>query len=107
MAKAHESYDAGQFLTGSLTHFDITHADLVALPVLPDPEDAGYDAAVAALAAVKSARKNLVETASTRATVVILGAGAARIAVENNGAWTAADLQAALGGNYVVADFDY
>ena len=23
MAKAHESYDAGQFLTGSLTHFTI------------------------------------------------------------------------------------
>ena len=27
MAKAHESYDAGQFLTGSLTHFDISNVD--------------------------------------------------------------------------------
>jgi len=82
MAKAHESYDAGQFLTGSLVHFDISNVDGIVA-------------------------KDVVETASTRATVVILGAGAARIAVENNGAWTAADLQAALGGNYVVADFDY
>jgi hypothetical protein len=82
MAKAHESYDAGQFLTGSLVHFDISNVDGIVA-------------------------KDVVETASTRATVVILGAGAARIAVENNGAWSAADLQAALGGNYVVADFDY
>ncbi len=82
MAKAHESYDAGQFLTGSLVHFDISNVDGIVA-------------------------KDVVETASTRATVVILGAGAARIAVENNGAWSAADLQATLGGNYVVADFDY
>lgn len=82
MAKAHESYDAGQFLTGSLVHFDISNVDGIVA-------------------------KDVVETASTRATVVILGAGAARIAVENNGAWSAADLEAALGGNYVVADFDY
>ena len=80
MAKAHESYDAGQFLTGSLVHFSIGGTiDM----------------------------KHLVETASTRATVVILGAGGARIAVENNGAWDAASLQAALGGDYTVADFDY
>ena len=82
MAKAHESYDAGQFLTGSLVHFDISNVDGIVA-------------------------KDVVETASTRATVVILGADGARIAVENNGAWSAADLQAALGGNYVVADFDY
>jgi hypothetical protein len=80
MAKAHESYDAGQFLTGSLTHFAIGGTVVV---------------------------KHLVETASTRATVVILGADGGRIAVENNGAWTAASLQAALGGDYTVADFDY
>ena len=82
MAKAHESYDAGQFLTGSLVHFDISNVDGIVA-------------------------KDVVEPASTRATVVILGAGAARIAVANNGAWSAAALQAALGGNYVVADFDY
>ena len=32
-----------------------------------------------------------------RATVVILGAGGERVAVENNGAWEQRDLQAALG----------
>jgi len=82
MAKAHESYDAGQFLTGSLTHFTVTHTSAVDMKVL-------------------------VETASTRATVVILGADGARIAVENNGAWTAAKLEAELGAGYTVADFDY
>lgn len=82
MAKTHESYDAGQFLTGSLTHFTITHTVAVVV-------------------------KDLVETTSTRATVVILGAGGARIAVENNGAWTAVTLEAALGAGYTVADFDY
>lgn len=82
VAKVHESFDAGQFLTGSLTHFTVTHTSAVDMKVL-------------------------VETASTRATVVILGADGARIAVENNGAWDAAGLQAALGGDYTVADFDY
>ena len=82
MAKAHESYDAGQFLTGSLVHFDISNVDGIVA-------------------------KDVVETASTRATVVILGADGARIAVENNGAWTAASLEAALGAGYTVADFDY
>jgi 3-keto-L-gulonate-6-phosphate decarboxylase len=82
VAKVHESYDAGQFLTGSLVHFDIANAG-------------GIDA------------KHVVETAGTRATVVILGAGAARIAVENNGAWDAAGLEAALGAGYTVTDFAY
>ena len=83
VAKVHESFDAGQFLTGSLAHFTIGN---------------GVDAVD---------MKHLVETVGTRATVVILGAGGERIAVENNGAWDAAGLQAALGGNYVVADFAY
>lgn len=83
VAKVHESFDAGQFLTGSLVHFDIAN---------------GVDAVDA---------KHLVETVGTRATVVILGASAERVAVENNGAWNAADLAAALGGNYTVADFVY
>ena len=82
MAKANEVYSAGQFLTASLSHFTVTHTTAVVL-------------------------KDLVETTSTRATVVILGDGGARIAVENNGAWTAATLQAALGAGYTVADFDY
>jgi hypothetical protein len=82
VAKVHESFDAGQFLTGSLTHFTVTHTAAVDMKVL-------------------------VETASTRATVVILGADGGRIAVENNGAWTAASLEAALGAGYTVADFDY
>ena len=82
VAKVHESYDAGQFLTGSLVHFDIANPG-------------GIDA------------KHVVETAATRATVVILGDGAARIAVENNGAWDAAGLEAALGAGYTVTDFVY
>jgi len=82
MAKANEVYSAGQFLTASLTHFTVTHTTAVVL-------------------------KHLVETTSTRATVVILGDAGARIAVENNGAWTAATLQSALGAGYTVADFDY
>tara|TARA_B110001454_G_scaffold152065_1_gene141446 strand:- start:113 stop:367 length:255 start_codon:yes stop_codon:yes gene_type:complete len=80
--KVNESYDAGQFLTASLTHFTVTHTTAVVM-------------------------KDLVETASTRATVVILGDAGGRIAVENNGAWTAATLQTALGTGYTVADFDY
>ena len=87
VAKVHESFDAGQFLTGSLNHFTISY------------DDGAGDTTVN--------KKHLVETVGTRATVVILGAGGERIAVENNGAWDAAGLQAALGGNYVVADFDY
>ena len=80
MAKTHESYDAGQFLTGSLVHFEI--AGTIDM-------------------------KHLVETISTRATVVILGAGGERVAVENNGAWSAASLEAALGAGYTVTDFAY
>ena len=80
MAKVHESYDAGQFLTGSLVHFTI--AGTIDM-------------------------KHLVETISTRATVVILGAGGERVAVENNGAWDAAGLEAALGAGYTVTDFTY
>lgn len=83
VAKVHESFDAGQFLTGSLVHFTIGN---------------GVDAVD---------MKHLVETVGTRATVVILGTDGLRVAVENNGAWDAAGLQAALGGNYTVADFDY
>lgn len=90
MARTHESYDAGQFLTGSLVHFDISNG-LEADNVTPVAID----------------MKHLVETASTRATVVILGDGGFRIAVENNGAWDAAGLEAALGGDYTVADFAY
>jgi hypothetical protein len=81
MAKVHESYDAGQFLTGNLNHFTIAHASIVI--------------------------KDLVETVSMRATVVLLGDGGARIAVENNGAWTAATLQTALGTGWTVTDFVY
>jgi hypothetical protein len=82
VAKVHESYDAGQFLTGSLVHFAIAHTSAVDMKVV-------------------------VETVGMRATVVILGAGGERVAVENNGAWDAAGLQAALGAGYTVTDFDY
>jgi len=82
VAKVHESYDAGQFLTGSLAHFAIAHTSAVDMKVV-------------------------VETVGMRATVVILGAGGERVAVENNGAWDAAGLQAALGAGYTVTDFDY
>ena len=89
VAKVHESFDAGQFLTGSLAHFTI--ANFEADGVTPKAID----------------MKHLVETVGTRATVVILGAGGERIAVENNGAWDAAGLEAALGAGYTVTDFAY
>ena len=87
MAKVHETYSAGQFLTASLSHFTLTKSGLATADI-----------------------KTVVETTSTRATVVILGtiAGTSvRIAVENNSAWTAATLQAALGAGWTVTDFDY
>jgi hypothetical protein len=82
MAKANEVYSAGQFLTAGLVHFTVTHTSAVVI-------------------------KDLVEATSMRATVVILGDAGGRIAVENNGAWTAATLEAALGAGYTVADFTY
>lgn len=86
VAKIHEAYNAGQFLTGSLVHFEV------------DNGTGTVD------------NKVLVEAVSMRATVVILGvnggAGATvRIAVENNGAWTASALATATG--YTVAAFTY
>lgn len=99
VTKVHESFDAGQFLTGNLNHFTVSHADLLS---------------TAAAAAVAAAMKHLVETAGTRATVVVLGTavdnglvGDIRIAVENNEAWDAAGLEAALAGSWAVADFAY
>ena len=67
MAKVHESYDAGQFLTGNLNHFTVTKTGMAA-----------------------SDMKAIIEGAGTRATVVLVGAidgNDVRIAVENNGAW--------------------
>lgn len=92
VTKVHESFDAGQFLTGNLNHFTVSY------------DDGAGDTTVS--------NKVLVETAGTRATVVILGANggagaSVRIAVENNEAWTAAGLEAALGAGWTVADFAY
>jgi hypothetical protein len=81
VTKTHDTWSEGQFLTGSLTHFTIAHASIVI--------------------------KDLVEAASMRATVVLVGDGGARIAVENNGAWTAATLQTELGAGWTVTDFVY
>jgi|TARA_B110000914_G_C15103936_1_gene283007 hypothetical protein len=87
MAKVHETYSAGQFLTASLSHFTLTKTGLATADI-----------------------KTVVETTSTRATVVILGTisgTSVRIAVENNSAWTDSSLQAALGAGWAVADFTY
>jgi uncharacterized protein len=87
MAKVHESYDAGQFLTGNLNHFTVTKTGMASADM-----------------------KAIVETTGTKATVVLLGAidgNDVRIAVENNGAWDAAGLDAALGADFTVADFAY
>lgn len=100
VTKVHESFDAGQFLTGNLNHFTVSHADLLAAATAEDRH---------------AAMKHLVETAGTRATVVVLGTavdnglvGDIRIAVENNESWTAAGLEAALGAaDWDVADFAY
>lgn len=90
VTKVHEAFNPGQFLTGNLNHFTVTNGegDVVDL-------------------------KHLVETTGTRATVVLLGTPdtgateAVRIGVENNGAWDADTLAAALGGAYAVAAFVY
>lgn len=99
VTKVHEAFNAGQFLTASLSHFSVTHADL---------DTSATDAAEAA------AKKKLVETVGTRATVVLLGAivdgtnaGTIRVGVENNGAWDATTLAAALGSGWTVAEFVY
>ena len=85
-------YSSGQFLTGNLQHFTLTHVGLAATDM-----------------------QHIVDTVQLRATVVVIGAIATndiRIAVENNGAWTAATLDAALeptdsSTDWTVADFDY
>ena len=85
MAKANEVYSSGQFLTASLSHFELTKTGLAAGDM-----------------------KHIVETISTRATVVILGAingTKVKVAVENNGAWTAATLDAALEPTDVSTDW--
>ena len=67
MAKVHETYAAGQFLTGNLNHFTVTKTGMAS-----------------------SDLKAIIEGAGTRATVVLVGAidgNDVRIAVENNGAW--------------------
>lgn len=85
VTKVHEAFNPGQFLTGNLNHFTVTN----------DGDNVDV--------------KHLVETTGTRATVVLLGTGttSVRIGVENNGAWDAATLEAALGGAYAVAAFVY
>ena len=83
VTKTHDDWSAGQFLTGNLNHFSI------------------------AKGAGSIVIKDVVAVASMRATVVLVGDGGARIAVENNGAWTAATLEAALGAGWTVTDFTY
>ena len=51
MAKVHETYSAGQFLTGNLNHFTVTKTGMAA-----------------------SDMKAVIEGAGTRATVVLVGA---------------------------------
>ena len=94
LVKANETFSAGQFLSGSLSHFTLTHTGLAATDM-----------------------KHIVETIGARATVVILGAidtNDIRVAVENNGAWNSAavaddpaSLSLTLGAGWAVADFAY
>ena len=79
-----------QFIAGSLSHFTLA--------------DASTDASTAAYL------KDAVQGIQSKATIVIIGEAAAggwRFAVENNGAWDAAGLDAALGADFSVADFAY
>lgn len=85
--KVHEAFVAGQFLTANLNHFTLVKTGLAAADL-----------------------KKVVETVGTRATVVLLGTidgDDVRVAVENNGAWTAATLDAAMGAGWTVTDFVY
>ena len=126
MAKTNEDYKSGQFLTASLSHFNAATGDTVVSAAVSaaatakaaheaDPTDAtklaAHLAAIDTYTAARNAKlKELVETTSGRATVVIVGSiddDTGRVAVENNGAWTAATLEAALGGTWTVTDFTY
>ncbi len=85
--KVHEAFVAGQFLTANLNHFTLAKTSLAAADL-----------------------KKVVETIGTRATVVILGTIAddeVRVAVENNGAWDATSLDAAMGAGWNVTAFVY
>ena len=87
VTKVHEEFNPGQFLTGNLNHFTLTKTGLAAADL-----------------------KTVVETVGTRATVVLLGeidGDDVRVAVENNGAWTAATLDTAMGAGWTVTEFVY
>ena len=83
--KVNDVYAAGQFVTASVTHFTKTgmaEADL----------------------------ETIYKTVASKATPILVGAidgNDVRVAVENNGSWTAADMDTALGGDFSVADFAY
>lgn len=85
--KVNDVYAGGQFVTASVTHFTVSKVGLAASDL-----EAVY------------------KTVASKATPILIGdidSDAVRVAVENNGSWTAADLEAALGAGYTVADFAY
>lgn len=82
VARVNGGVAAGQVLVGSLAHFTITTAGDASAKL-------GVDGAV----------QKVLEMIATKSTVVMLGdvdATDFRVAVENDTAWTAADMQVAL-----------
>lgn len=85
--KVNDVYADGQFVTASLTHFTLGLTGMVAADLA-----------------------HVYKTVSAHATVVMIGAidtAEVRVAVENNGAWTATALATALAGTWTAVDFAY
>jgi hypothetical protein len=85
--KVNDVYAAGQFVTASVTHFTITKTGMAEADL-----------------------ETIYKTVASKATPILVGAidgNDVRVAVENNGSWTAADMDTALGGDFSVADFAY
>lgn len=85
--KVNDVYAAGQFALASVTHFTLGHVGMV---------DADMEL--------------VYKTLATKATPIMIGAidsDEVRVAIENTGAWTAADLATALGAGWTAVDFDY
>ena len=114
VARVNGGVATGQNLVGGLAHFTVT---------FKNASNAAVNLSAAAAHAVDGSLQRVLEAIAVKSTVVIMGevsATAMRCAVENDTAWTAATMQAAVqalgtsvGADAVdlsgttIADFDY
>ena len=90
VARVNGGVATGQVLVGSLSHFTLTFKNNSA---------AAVNLSGAPAHAVDGSLQRVLEAIAVKSTVVMMGevsATAARVAVENDTAWTAADMQAAI-----------